>query len=87
MILAHLEREPDKAAATVQRISAMILAAVDDTYSVSGNDYYTTCSIGATLFDGVGAASSELLKQVEIALFQAKSVGRNTISFFDPDGR
>lgn len=85
LILAQLEREPDKAAATVQRISAMILAAVDDTYSVSGNDYYTTCSIGATLFDGVGAASSELLKQVEIALFQAKSVGRNTISFFDPE--
>jgi EAL domain-containing protein (putative c-di-GMP-specific phosphodiesterase class I) len=47
--------------------------------------HHSTPSIGATLFnDGVNTVE-ELLKQADIAMYQAKSAGRNTLRFFDPD--
>jgi diguanylate cyclase (GGDEF)-like protein len=44
----------------------------------------TTPSIGITLFKGESASPSELLKQADTAMYQAKARGRNTLCFFKP---
>jgi EAL domain-containing protein (putative c-di-GMP-specific phosphodiesterase class I) len=41
-------------------------------------------SIGATLFGGGDQDSEEILKQADIAMYEAKKAGRNTLRFFDP---
>ena len=47
--------------------------------------YHSTPSIGVTLFLGQDASLDVLLKQADVALYQAKSAGRNAIRFFSPD--
>jgi EAL domain-containing protein (putative c-di-GMP-specific phosphodiesterase class I) len=49
-----------------------------------GNEYRNTPSIGVTLFDGQHHTADDLLKQADIAMYQAKKSGRNTLRFFDP---
>lgn len=44
--------------------------------------HHCTASIGICLFNGHGESRDELLKQADIAMYRAKSAGRNTICFF-----
>lgn len=84
VVLATLGEDAGRAATTVQRMAQSILSGLEDTYRIQGSDYFSTCSMGITLF-GEGAADTvELVKQVDIAMFQAKDTGGNTICFFDP---
>lgn len=82
--LTELGGDPSRAAAMVQRMAQSILSGLEGNYWVQASDYFSSCSIGVTLF-GEGAADNvELVKQVDIAMFQAKDAGGNTIRFFDP---
>ncbi|MDA8383418.1 MAG: EAL domain-containing protein [Betaproteobacteria bacterium] len=47
--------------------------------------HFSTASFGVTLFRGRRLTSEDLLKQADVALYQAKGAGRNTIRFFNPD--
>ena len=43
-------------------------------------------SIGITLFSSQGNSSvDELMKQADLAMYEAKSSGRNSLRFFDPE--
>jgi len=45
---------------------------------------YQHPGIGATLFNSHEPSIEKLLKQTDIAMYQAKSSGRNALRFFDP---
>jgi diguanylate cyclase (GGDEF)-like protein len=47
-------------------------------------EYSKTVSMGVTLFNGHDQKAEELLKQADIAMYQSKKAGRNTLHFFDP---
>lgn len=49
-----------------------------------GFSHYTTSSIGVTIFKEEENSVEGLFKQVDVALYQAKNSGRNTIRFFSP---
>jgi EAL domain-containing protein (putative c-di-GMP-specific phosphodiesterase class I) len=61
-----------------------LLAAVSAAYFIEGHEVYITPSVGITLFDGQARSSEELLKQADLAMYDAKSSGRNTVRFFAP---
>jgi len=48
-----------------------------------GKIYRSTASIGMTLFLGQSDSTDDLLKQADVALYQAKGAGRDAIRFFD----
>ena len=52
--------------------------------SLGGLPYHSTSSIGITLFSDSNVSLEDLMKQADIALYQAKDAGRNTLRFFDP---
>ncbi len=66
-------------------VSERILAKLGESYSLSGHLHHSTCSIGVTLFGRAPWSVSELLKQADLAMYQAKSAGRNAVCFFDPE--
>lgn len=85
VLLCHaLGESADEASVALQTLAQGILTRLDDTYVLDKSSYYSTCSIGATLFGETSSNPLELMKQLDIALFQAKQAGRNRISFFDP---
>jgi EAL domain-containing protein (putative c-di-GMP-specific phosphodiesterase class I) len=74
-----------EAAAQAKEIGERILAALNQPYSIAGRLHHSTPSIGITLFIDAVDSLDELLKQADIAMYQAKSAGRNTLRFFDPE--
>jgi EAL domain-containing protein (putative c-di-GMP-specific phosphodiesterase class I) len=51
---------------------------------LSGEEFHTSASIGITLFPADGQAADRLLKNAELAMYRAKSNGRNGSCFFAP---
>ena len=84
LMLLDLSEQPIEAAAQTEAIGEKILAALSQPYQLNKNTYRCTASIGVTLFRGNKLATDELMKQADIAMYQAKKAGRNTVRFFDP---
>ena len=74
-------------AATLQSgvAARKVLAAVTQSYALSGGSHHTTCSIGIALFSGAGLSAQDLLRRGDLAMYQAKKAGRNTLCFFRPE--
>ncbi|MET3132032.1 diguanylate cyclase (GGDEF)-like protein/PAS domain S-box-containing protein [Oxalobacteraceae bacterium GrIS 1.11] len=85
VMLENLSEEPGLAAARTEAVGETILAALKRPFLLDGYEHYSTSSIGATLFDGQHSNVGELLKRADLAMYQAKGAGRNTLRFFDPD--
>ncbi|MEI7996077.1 MAG: EAL domain-containing protein, partial [Methylococcaceae bacterium] len=84
LMLEDLSEQTLDAAAQIEVIGNKILATLNQPYLLGMNEYRNTASIGATLFNGHEQSADELLKQADIAMYQAKASGRNTLRFFDP---
>ncbi len=68
-----------------RKVSDRILKALGEPYALPGCMHHSTCSIGVTLFDNEPCTVGELLKQADLAMYQAKNAGRNAVCFFDPN--
>ncbi len=72
------------AAAQAEIVGEKILGSLAQPYALAGHEYHSTSSIGVTLFSGQRETVEDLLKRADLAMYQAKSAGRNTLRFFDP---
>lgn len=84
VMLKDLDPQDIEAAKQAEIIGNKILLKLNQPFQLADHDYHSTPSIGATLFDGHHKTSDELLKQADIAMYQAKNSGRNALRFFDP---
>ncbi|MDX8378451.1 MAG: EAL domain-containing protein [Gallionella sp.] len=84
LVLEGLSDQASEAAAQTEAVAHKILVALNQPYQLGVYEGRSTPSIGATLFDGQHETTAELLKQADIAMYQAKKAGRNTLRFFDP---
>lgn len=84
VVLEDLDSNHDYAAAVAQQIAETILESLNEAYTLEGQDYFSTPSIGISLFGDRLAPIDELLKQADQAMYHAKGEGRNTCRFFDP---
>lgn len=85
VMLEGLSEHAQEAAAQAQAIAEKVLSTLNQSYVMGDRTHHSTPSIGATLFVGNENSVDDLLKQADIAMYQAKSAGRNTLRFFDPD--
>ena len=83
VMLEDLGEQDLEAAEQTEAVGEKILAALGQPYQLVAHEYRCTPSIGATLFSGYRLETEELLKQADIAMYQAKKAGRNTVRFFD----
>jgi len=84
IMLKELGVSPEEAAVNAELIGEKILAALQDPFLLNEHEYHCTPSIGVTLFGNRAETQEELLKQADLAMYQAKAAGRNTLRFFDP---
>jgi len=90
VLLENLSEQTIEAAAQTEAIGEKILECLSQPpYQLESYEYHGTASIGATLFNGAAQFNdhdqviNELLKQADIAMYQAKKDGRNTLSYFN----
>jgi len=83
VMLEELDEDNLDAAAQTEAIGEKILAILSKPYQLAGHECRSTSSIGATLFGGHRESIEELMKQADIAMYQAKKAGRNILRFFD----
>ena len=84
VMLEDLSEQALEAAEQTEAIGEKILTTLNQPYQLGTHEYRGTPSIGATLFNDQQSGIEELLKQADIAMYQAKKSGRNTLRFFDP---
>jgi len=84
VLLEDLGDDTQAAGHRAQGVAQKILSTLSEPCDLAGHDYHGTCSIGITLVTQHQQGVGELLKQADLAMYQAKAAGRNTVCFFDP---
>ena len=84
VLLEALSMHAHEAATQAEITAKKILDVFGHAYDLHGHSYDSTTSIGIVVFIGDGEGIEELLKRADVAMYQAKSAGRNTARFFDP---
>jgi diguanylate cyclase (GGDEF)-like protein/PAS domain S-box-containing protein len=59
-----------------------ILASLNEPYQREGASHICTPSIGVSLFMGEDLSPTDVIKQADTAMYQAKARGRNTVCFY-----
>jgi diguanylate cyclase (GGDEF)-like protein/PAS domain S-box-containing protein len=84
VMLENLSDNETDAAAQAEAVGGKILETTAHPFGLRGRDYHGTLSIGISLFGDSHQSVDELLKRADVAMYQAKSGGRNRVCFFDP---
>ncbi len=74
-----------EAATQTEIVGEKILSTLNQTYHLADYACHSTPSIGVTLFADHQGSIDDLLKRADLAMYQAKAAGRNTLRFFDPE--
>jgi len=83
VLLEDLSAEAEVAAMLTKRVGEKVLDALARPYSFDGYEHHCTASIGIRLYRE-RETIEELLRHADLAMYQAKKAGRNTLCFFDP---
>lgn len=64
-------------------IHERILRIFEKPFDVKGNLYTISCSIGISIYPQDGLYPDELIRKADMAMYQAKRLGKNTFHYFD----
>jgi diguanylate cyclase (GGDEF)-like protein/PAS domain S-box-containing protein len=84
VLLENLSRQDRDAAIRAESVGDKILSALAKVYQLASYEHLNTASIGVALLDDRQQSIDELLKRADLAMYEAKAAGRNTLRFFDP---
>ena len=83
VVVDDLSTDLDEAARQARLVAEKMRESLSQPYDLEGAEFYCTVSIGIVLFQGQDGDTKLLLKQADMALYQAKNAGRNNVQFFD----
>jgi diguanylate cyclase (GGDEF)-like protein/PAS domain S-box-containing protein len=88
VLVEYLDHSSQEAAKQAEVVARKIHTALRQPYQLESHGYYSSASIGITLFgDAQRESIGEPLKRAELAMYKAKAVGRNNLRFFEPEMR
>jgi len=82
VMLENLDPSAPTAASRAERVAEKIRSALNHPFALKGGAYTLSSSIGVCLFRGDESDVRDILKQADMALYEAKESGRNAIRFF-----
>ena len=83
VLLPALDLDPAQAQKKARAMAEAIRLALAEPIAFEDQHHQLSVSIGVVMIDGDTAGADELRKRADIAMYQAKASGRNTIRFFD----
>jgi diguanylate cyclase (GGDEF)-like protein len=69
----------------IEQAAANVLDAFDEAFSIEGNQFFISASIGIAYYPESGRTVSDLIQNADTALFKAKNAGRNQFAVFTPE--
>ncbi len=84
IMLEDLSTEAQEAAIEAGLVGEKIRESLARPCDLAGRPFYGGASLGAVLFRGHEESVEALLKYADMAMYKAKSAGRNVLRFFDP---
>ena len=72
------------AALRAKAIAEDMISALSEPQDLEGFSFRCTASVGVALFCDDGQTMDDLLKRADMAMYEAKTAGRNAVRFFDP---
>jgi diguanylate cyclase (GGDEF)-like protein/PAS domain S-box-containing protein len=85
VMLENLSERAIEAASQTKVIAEKILAALNQPFQFTNSQYHGSASIGVALLSDNDISRDDLLKHADIAMYQAKKLGRNAVRFYDPE--
>ena len=89
ILLSNLATDLQLAQAEIKRVTSKIVTDLGRPYKFIGFEHRITASVGVTLFSVLSGRGSDsidqLLQQADLAMYEAKSSGRNQVCFFSPE--
>jgi diguanylate cyclase (GGDEF)-like protein/PAS domain S-box-containing protein len=83
VLLEDLSADVHEAVTLASQIGEKLRKGMVQVFDLIGYEYHCGLSVGVSLF-GQSDTVEDLLKHADLALYQAKNSGRNTLRFFDP---
>ena len=83
VVLEELGPVEADAAMAAEVVAQKVLFKLGDRYILGESEQRSTPSIGVALFGPASQSAEDILKQADLAMYQAKAIGRNTLRFFD----
>ena len=71
-------------ASDVSIVARKVISAFQVPFKLNGNELSVTTSVGVSLYPQNGQDTETLLKKADIAMYYAKTSGRNKFAFYDP---
>lgn len=81
VVLEGLSNSDIESATTARLVAEKIRKALNQSYQLQEYEHHTTVSIGVSVFYGKQQSIDELLECADKAMYQAKTAGRNTVTF------
>ncbi len=84
VMIEGLSEGDGNALAQADQVGRKVLQLLNQPYRFGDLQHHSSPSVGVTLFSGHRETVDELLRRADLAMYQAKAEGRNTMRFFDP---
>lgn len=84
VLIEEIGANMDEASQKVALVAEKIRAALARTYVLKGQEFHSSPSVGVSMYRGNEESVDELMKQADLAMYQAKDAGRNAVRFFNP---
>ncbi len=82
LLLNDLSRDHTDAIRQAQVAGNKLLKTLSASYQLGESTHHITASVGITIFGNLPIIAEDLLQQADTAMYDAKNMGRNTLSFF-----
>ncbi len=84
-VVAPASANPRETAETAHRLADVVVGQLSGPLTVGDRVLNVGASIGIAPFPTEGSTALDILRHADMALYRAKSLGRNNIQFYDPD--
>jgi len=84
ILLEDLGADQQQAMSNAAAVAGKVLDSLSRCYTLDAHELRSTPSIGVVLFGAEHHTINDLLRQADMAMYEAKAAGRATFRFFDP---